>query len=55
MVKNKKKRAIFLDRDGVLVRSKVINGKPYAVRSMKDFRILPYVIPLINKLKKKNF
>ncbi len=55
MVKNKKKKAIFLDRDGVIVRSKVINGKPYAVRSMKDFRILPYVIPLINKLKKKNF
>ncbi len=55
MVKNEKKKAIFFDRDGVIVRSKVINGKPFAVRSINEFRILPYVIPLIDKLKKKNF
>ena len=53
MVKNEKRKQYF-DRDGVIVRSKVINGKPFAVRSINEFRILPYVIPLIDKLK-KNF
>ena len=46
-----KKRKQYFDRDGVIVRSKVINGKPFAVRSINEFRILPYVIPLIDKLK----
>jgi D-glycero-D-manno-heptose 1,7-bisphosphate phosphatase len=34
-------RAVFLDRDGVLVRSPVVNGKAYAVRRLADFRLLP--------------
>jgi len=34
-------RAVFLDRDGVLVRTTMVEGKAYAVRRLKDFRLLP--------------
>jgi D-glycero-D-manno-heptose 1,7-bisphosphate phosphatase len=34
-------RAVFLDRDGVLVRAITVDGKSYAVRRIKDFRLLP--------------
>jgi D-glycero-D-manno-heptose 1,7-bisphosphate phosphatase len=34
-------RAVFLDRDGVLVRAMTVDGKSYAVRRVKDFRLLP--------------
>jgi len=35
------RRAIFLDRDGVINRSLVIDGKAYAPRRPEDFRLLP--------------
>jgi D-glycero-D-manno-heptose 1,7-bisphosphate phosphatase len=44
-------QAVFIDRDGVLVRSRVIAGKPVAVRSMRDFRLLPGVIEAFSELK----
>tara|TARA_Y100001936_G_scaffold180227_1_gene177170 strand:- start:9 stop:545 length:537 start_codon:yes stop_codon:yes gene_type:complete len=34
-------RAVFLDRDGVINRAIVINGKPFAPRDIEDFEILP--------------
>jgi D-glycero-D-manno-heptose 1,7-bisphosphate phosphatase len=34
-------RAVFLDRDGVLVRAMMVDGKSYAARRVKDFRLLP--------------
>lgn len=34
-------RAVFLDRDGVLTDSQVIDGKAYAPRRLEDFRLLP--------------
>lgn len=37
------RRAIFLDRDGVINRSRVIDGKAYAPRRLEDFRLLPGV------------
>lgn len=43
-------RAIFLDRDGVLNRSEVRNGKPYAPRRLEDFEILPDVPDACKKL-----
>lgn len=43
--------AIFLDRDGVLNKSIVHNGKPYAPRSMEAFEILPGVQKLLHLLK----
>jgi len=35
------RRAAFLDRDGVINRCEVRDGKPYAPRHLKDFRLLP--------------
>ncbi len=35
------RQAVFLDRDGVLVRSEVRDGKPYAPTRLEDFEILP--------------
>ena len=51
----KKNKAIFLDRDGVLSRSKLLNKKAYAPRKFKDFKLFPYVKFYLKKLKKKNF
>jgi D-glycero-D-manno-heptose 1,7-bisphosphate phosphatase len=38
------KRAVFLDRDGVINRAIVRGGKPYAPASLKDLVILPGVV-----------
>lgn len=36
-------RAAFLDRDGVLNRALVVDGRPYAPRALEDFQLLPGV------------
>ncbi len=46
-----KHRAVFLDRDGVINRCEVRDGKPYAPRRVEDFRLLPGVIPAVQSLK----
>ncbi len=46
------RRAVFLDRDGVLNRSLVRNGKPFAPRSLNDFEILPNVAPTLQAFKR---
>lgn len=43
--------AVFLDRDGVINRSEVRDGKPYAPRRLQDFRLLPGVVNAIHDLK----
>lgn len=43
--------AIFLDRDGVLIRSQIINGKPYPAPSLADVQILPYVAEALSLFK----
>lgn len=50
-----KKKCIFLDRDGVINRSSVKNGKPYAPLSFKNFIFLPKVKKSIQILKKLGF
>jgi D-glycero-D-manno-heptose 1,7-bisphosphate phosphatase len=40
----KPNKAVFLDRDGVLNKAVVIDGKPYPPSSMEEFEICPYVI-----------
>ena len=35
------RRAVFLDRDGVLVRTDVRDGKPYAVHTLDAFELMP--------------
>ena len=48
-------RAVFLDRDGVLVRTNVIDGKPFAVRRLEDLEILPDVPAGLRDLKRAGF
>ena len=42
-INSKKRSAVFLDRDGVLNRSVVKNGKPYPPNSPEEMEILPGV------------
>ncbi len=49
------RKAIFFDRDGVLVRSEVRDGKPYAARRLEDFHILPQAAGVAAKLKEAGF
>lgn len=49
------RRAVFLDRDGVINRCEVRGGKPYAPRRLADFRFLPGVLPAVRALKNANF
>ena len=44
-------RAVFLDRDGVISRSDVVEGKPYAPRHLADFRLLPGSRRAVERLK----
>ncbi len=45
----------FLDRDGVLVRSPVVDGKAYAVRKLADFRLLPHTAHAVNALRRSGY
>tara|TARA_X000000950_G_scaffold289251_1_gene411261 strand:+ start:950 stop:1468 length:519 start_codon:yes stop_codon:yes gene_type:complete len=47
------KKAIFLDRDGVINKSITIKGKPKAPLLLKDFKYLPKVPEAVEILKKK--
>lgn len=42
--------AVFLDRDGVINRTFVVSGKPYAPRQLADFRLLPGSAAAIDSL-----
>ena len=45
------RRAVFLDRDGVLTRSDVRDGKPYAPRRLEDLELLPGVVETTRALR----
>ncbi|MBS29024.1 MAG: D,D-heptose 1,7-bisphosphate phosphatase [Alphaproteobacteria bacterium] len=49
------RKAVFLDRDGVLNRSPVIDGKPYAPCHVRDFRLLPKTRRAADRLKRAGF
>jgi D-glycero-D-manno-heptose 1,7-bisphosphate phosphatase len=49
------KRAIFLDRDGVLNRSIVRAGKPYPPVCVEEFELLPGVADACARLKAAGF
>ena len=51
----KKNKAIFLDRDGVLVKSVIKNKKGYAPKTMEEFSLYPNIAESCKKLKKKNY
>lgn len=48
-------RAVFLDRDGVLNRSIIRNGKPYPPASLEEFEILPGVLDALSQMKEAGF
>jgi len=49
------RRAVFVDRDGVLNRSLIRNGVPYPPASLVDFEILPGVTEALLRLKDAGF
>ena len=50
-----KRRAVFLDRDGVLNASLVRDGKPYAPRALAEFVLLPGVPAALASLHQAGF
>ncbi len=52
---NDLKRAVFLDRDGVINEPKVIDGKPYPPLSIDEFVIIDGVAEACRKLKAAGF
>ena len=49
------KRAVFLDRDGVINRVKIEGGKPLSPRRFEDFEFLPGIERLAERLKEAGF
>jgi D-glycero-D-manno-heptose 1,7-bisphosphate phosphatase len=43
-------RAVFLDRDGVITRAHIRNGRPYAARARADAAIVPGVADALDRL-----
>ena len=50
-----KEKAVFLDRDGVLNLSEVVNGKPYAPRRLEDFIIVTEAYEATKLLSQEGF
>ncbi|MBM3835531.1 MAG: HAD family hydrolase [Verrucomicrobia bacterium] len=48
-------RAVFLDRDGVLNKSDVRDGLPYAPRTLEEFALLPGVVEATRRLREAGF
>jgi D-glycero-D-manno-heptose 1,7-bisphosphate phosphatase len=49
------KRAVFLDRDGVINQNMVRNGRPYAPMRVEDFVILPGVAEAVRRLRNAGY
>ena len=49
------RRAVFLDRDGVINRSLAAKGRPLAPKRLKDFRLLPGAGRNITTLRRRGF
>ncbi len=50
-----KKRAVFFDRDGVLVRALVREGKAYSPRSLEEFDMVPEAAAAVAEIKSAGF
>jgi len=48
-------RAVFLDRDGVLVRSFIKDGRPHAPTRIEDYELLPGVAAAVSDLRVAGF
>lgn len=51
----RRRPAVFLDRDGVLNRTELRDGKPYAPRRVAEFRLLPGAAGAVRRLKQADF
>ncbi len=49
------RKAVFLDRDGVLIRSDIVDGKPIAINNSAPSEILPGVEQACRQLKSAGF
>ena len=49
------RRAVFLDRDGVLNDILMENGKPRSPRNLEEFRIVPGARPALDRLRESGF
>jgi len=49
------RRAVFLDRDGVVNRAMLRQGKPYPPAALSDLRLLPGVRDACNRLREAGF
>lgn len=49
------RRAVFLDRDGVLNRARVVAGKPYPPETLDAFELLPGVVQACRDLHEAGF
>ena len=49
------RRAVFLDRDGVINRAVLTDGKAYPPQSIEDFEILPRVPEAVQRLKEHGY
>ena len=49
------KKAIFFDRDGVLIKAKVKSGKPFAVNDNNNIEFTTNEISLFKKLKLQGY
>lgn len=49
------KRAVFVDRDGVINRAVIRNGKPYPPASLEEFELLPGVESTMRELRAAGF
>jgi D-glycero-D-manno-heptose 1,7-bisphosphate phosphatase len=50
-----KRRAVFLDRDGVINRARVVEGRPYPPRALTELEILPGVAEALLALRDAGF
>jgi D-glycero-D-manno-heptose 1,7-bisphosphate phosphatase len=50
-----RRRAVFLDRDGVLCRAVVHNGKPYPPASLEELDVLPNALEALCRLRTQGF
>jgi D-glycero-D-manno-heptose 1,7-bisphosphate phosphatase len=50
-----RRRAVFLDRDGVLNEAMVRDGRPYAPRVLEEFKLLPGVAQALQSLRDAGF
>jgi D-glycero-D-manno-heptose 1,7-bisphosphate phosphatase len=49
------RKAVFLDRDGVIAIPEFRDGRSFAARTVEDFRLYPDASPSLHKLKRAGF